>query len=50
MEELHRIHKEVPFGYWVLWVQPTAKFLTRRWKERKFPRLPEGLDRLSAPH
>ena len=29
MEELHRIHKDVPFGYWVLWVAPEAeRFVT----------------------
>ncbi len=29
MEELHKIHKDVPFGYWVLWVQPGWRALAR---------------------
>lgn len=29
MEELHRIHKDVPFGYWVLWLQPALRALGR---------------------
>ena len=32
MEELHRIHKDVPFGYWVMWVEPAFKALTRKWR------------------
>jgi hypothetical protein len=32
MEELHRIHKEVPFGYWVVWVEPAFKALRRKWR------------------
>jgi hypothetical protein len=32
MEELHRIHKDVPFGYWVMWVQPAARALVRTWR------------------
>jgi hypothetical protein len=35
MEEMHRIHKEVPFGYWVLWVEPAFKALRRRWRQRR---------------
>ena len=31
MEELHRIHKDVPFGYWALWVAPAFKALANRW-------------------
>jgi len=27
MEELHRIHKDVPFGYWAMWVQPALRAL-----------------------
>ena len=51
MEEMHKIHKDVPYGYWVLWVVPAFKALSRRWRERKAAkRLPAGLDRLSAPH
>ncbi len=30
MDELHRIHKDVPFGYWVEWVVPAYRWLTRR--------------------
>ena len=50
MEELHRIHKDVPFGYWALWVAPAFKALTRRWNDRKTHTLAAGLDQLSAPH
>jgi hypothetical protein len=50
MEELHRIHKDVPFGYWALWLQPAFKALTRKWKDRSAAKLPAGLDQLSAPH
>jgi hypothetical protein len=32
MEELHRIHKDVPFGYWVDWVVPAAKAIRRALK------------------
>ena len=32
MEELHRIHKDVPFGYWAIWVVPAFKALARRWR------------------
>jgi hypothetical protein len=34
MEELHRIHKDVPYGYWVEWVRPAIRAL-RRWRERQ---------------
>ena len=50
MEELHRIHKDVPFGYWVLWIAPAWRVLTRRWRERRVRDLPAGVDQLSAPH
>lgn len=30
MEELHRIHKDVPFCYWAFWVQPAWNALRRR--------------------
>jgi hypothetical protein len=51
MEELHRIHKDVPFGYWVLWIEPAYRALTRKWRERKpTANLPAGLDQLSSPH
>jgi hypothetical protein len=51
MEELHKIHKDVPYGYWVLWVVPAWRLLTRRWGERKAVKAPPaGLDQLSAPH
>ena len=49
MEELHRIHKDVPFGYWVLWIEPAWRALTRRWRDRRVTLAP-GLDQLSAPH
>ena len=51
MEELHRIHKDVPFGYWAFWIQPAWNALVRRWRERSDDRpLPLGLDQPSAPH
>ena len=37
MEEIHRIHKDVPFGYWVLWVAPAFRALARRWRARRKP-------------
>jgi len=44
MEELHRIHKDVPFGYWVDWVVPGWRWLARKWAERRSQeRLPSGL-------
>ena len=50
MEELHKIHKDVPYGYWALWLAPAFKALTRRWHEGSHRGLPAGLDQLSAPH
>lgn len=51
MEELHRIHKDVPYGYWVLWIEPLFRALTRKWREPRSPRpTATGLDQLSAPH
>ena len=32
MEELHRIHKDVPFGYWVFWVEPALRKLAAAWR------------------
>lgn len=50
MEELHRIHKDVPFGYWTGLIVPAFRWLVRRWAERKpAATLPAGLDQLSAP-
>jgi hypothetical protein len=37
MEELHRIHKDVPFGYWVLWIQPAYRAMRRKWRGRAKP-------------
>ena len=37
MEELHRIHKDVPFGYWVLWIQPAARVIARKWRALTAP-------------
>ncbi len=37
MEELHRIHKDVPFGYWVDYVVPAWRALVRRLRTRKAP-------------
>jgi len=35
VEEMHKIHKDVPFGYWVVWVEPAYRALKRRWRERR---------------
>lgn len=37
MEELHKIHKDVPYGYWVLWIEPAFRALARKWRARKTP-------------
>jgi hypothetical protein len=49
MEEMHKIHKDVPFGYWVDWVEPAVRAFRRRWRERRAadPRH-TGHDRLIA--
>ena len=48
MEEMHHIHKDVPFGYWVLWIVPAWRFLTRK-RGGKGPGAPAiGLERLIA--
>ena len=35
MEELHRIHKDVPFGYWVDYVVPAYRTIVRKLAARK---------------
>jgi len=35
MEELHRIHKDVPFGYWALWIEPALRRLAQRSPKRR---------------
>jgi hypothetical protein len=35
MEELHRIHKDVPFGYWVDYIVPAYRAIVRRLRARK---------------
>jgi hypothetical protein len=52
MEDLHRTHKEVSFGYWTQWVRPALAALGRNWRGRPEPprRPAAGLDQLSAPH
>lgn len=51
MEELHKIHRDVPYGYWALWIVPAFKALSSRWRGPGPKRaLPPGLDQLSAPH
>lgn len=47
MEELHRVHKDVPFGYWVLWVEPGFRALKRRWRAWR-ERKPREHDRVLA--
>jgi hypothetical protein len=58
MEELHRLHKDVPFG-WVLWLQElfgqaARKAAVREAEARQRPRVgetvPDDLHCLSAPH
>jgi hypothetical protein len=46
MEEMHRIHKDVPYGYWVLWIVPAWRHLTRKWRERRRPETQEPLKTL----
>ncbi len=53
MDELHRIHKDVPFGYWVEWVVPAYRWLTRRLRapstnQAATPRLPPASARKGA--
>ncbi|WP_374571714.1 hypothetical protein [Phenylobacterium sp.] len=55
MEEAHRKHKEVPFG-WVLWIGQALAAVRRRrarrapWREPLALTPPDDLNRLSAPH
>ena len=58
MEELHRLHKDVPFG-WLLWVQELFGQRARKGAVRAQPGagraaivggLPDDLHRLSGPH
>ena len=37
MEELHKIHKDVPYGYWVLWIEPAFRALAQKWRARRRP-------------
>ena len=50
MEELHRIHKDVPFGYWIQWVEPAYRTLRRRLADRRRgpTAKPAGHDRIIA--
>ena len=32
MEELHRTHKDVPFGYWTAWIAPGLRALKQAWR------------------
>jgi hypothetical protein len=49
MEEMHRIHKDVPYGYWVLWIEPAWRALTRKRRElRSTAKTDTTLDRLIA--
>ena len=51
MEEMFKTHKDVPYGYWVVWVVPAWRALTRKWSGRRAAtKLAAGLDQLSAPH
>ena len=47
MEELHRIHKDVPYGYWVEWIMPAWRWLNRKSKARAASGAPLDLRRLS---
>ena len=40
MEDLHRTHKEVPFGYWTELVVPAYRAIVRRLRGRKTTTLP----------
>lgn len=40
MEELHRIHKDVPFGYWVDLVVPAYRAIKRLLRAPKREALP----------
>lgn len=40
MEDLHRIHKAVPFGYWTELVVPAYRAIVRRLRGRKATTLP----------
>lgn len=44
MEELHKIHKDVPYGYWVLWIEPAFRALVRKWRARKAVTRPAPVD------
>jgi hypothetical protein len=48
MEELYRIHKDVPFGYWVVWLAPGLDALKRRWRRRHGEAPACGHDRIAA--
>jgi hypothetical protein len=49
MEELHRIHKDVPFGYWIDYVVPAYRWMSRKWLQRRDARaLASELSRLSS--
>lgn len=49
VEELHRIHKDVPFGYWVDYVIPAWRWIARKWLQRRDARvLAAELSRLSS--
>lgn len=47
MEELHKLQRDVPYGYWSLWVEPAWRALTEWLRDRRLP--PDGLEQLSAP-
>lgn len=56
MEELHRLHKDVPFG-WVVWLQEAFAERARRaaLRDRQFQVMPTGqlpgdLHHLAGPH
>ena len=45
MEEMHKIHKDVPFGYWVVWVEPAVRALKRAWRTRRTAKAAQAGDR-----
>lgn len=56
MEELHRLHKDVPFG-WVAWIQEALAERARKATVRSRPVLaarvgphPDDLHHLGGPH
>lgn len=57
MEDLHRTHKEIPFGWLAMlrdflseWAERRAGEAARRRWDQGFPTLPGDLHHLAGPH